>query len=58
MDYLLDVQDIHTFIGQYHILQGVDVRVQHRALRIAFRHSFAHDFAHRLEVVRVSGAGP
>jgi len=27
MDYLLDVQDIHTFIGQYHILQGVDVVV-------------------------------
>jgi branched-chain amino acid transport system ATP-binding protein len=27
MDYLLDVQDIHTFIGQYHILQGVSVRV-------------------------------
>ena len=27
MEYLLDVQDIHTFIGQYHILQGVDVRV-------------------------------
>jgi branched-chain amino acid transport system ATP-binding protein len=27
MDYLLDVRDIHTFIGQYHILQGVDVRV-------------------------------
>jgi branched-chain amino acid transport system ATP-binding protein len=27
MDYLLDIQDIHTFIGQYHILQGVDVRV-------------------------------
>lgn len=27
MDYLLDVQGIHTFIGQYHILQGVDVRV-------------------------------
>jgi len=27
MDYLLEVQDIHTFIGQYHILQGVDVRV-------------------------------
>ncbi len=27
MDFLLDVQDIHTFIGQYHILQGVDVRV-------------------------------
>lgn len=27
MDYLLDVQDIHTFIGQYHILQGVDLRV-------------------------------
>jgi branched-chain amino acid transport system ATP-binding protein len=26
MDYLLDVQDIHTFIGQYHILQGVNVR--------------------------------
>lgn len=27
MDYILDVQSIHTFIGQYHILQGVDVRV-------------------------------
>ena len=27
MDYLLDLQDIHTFIGQYHILQGVNVRV-------------------------------
>lgn len=27
MDYLLDVQGIHTFIGQFHILQGVDVRV-------------------------------
>ncbi|MFH1633260.1 MAG: ATP-binding cassette domain-containing protein, partial [Chloroflexota bacterium] len=27
MDYLLNVQDIHTFIGQYHILQGVNVRV-------------------------------
>lgn len=27
MEYILDVQDIHTFIGQYHILQGVKVRV-------------------------------
>ena len=27
MDYLLDVQGIHTFIGPYHILQGVDLRV-------------------------------
>lgn len=27
METILDVQDIHTFIGQYHILQGVDVRV-------------------------------
>lgn len=27
MAYILDAQDIHTFIGQYHILQGVDVRV-------------------------------
>lgn len=27
MDYLLDLQAIHTFIGQYHILQGVNVRV-------------------------------
>ena len=26
MDYILDVQDIHTFIGQYHILQGVSVQ--------------------------------
>jgi branched-chain amino acid transport system ATP-binding protein len=26
MEYILDVQDIHTFIGQYHILQGVSVR--------------------------------
>lgn len=27
MDYILDVQDIQTFIGQYHILQGVSVRM-------------------------------
>ena len=27
MEYILDVQNIHTFIGQYHILQGVHVRV-------------------------------
>lgn len=27
METILDVQDIHTFIGQYHILQGVSVRV-------------------------------
>jgi branched-chain amino acid transport system ATP-binding protein len=27
MEYILDVQNIHTFIGQYHILQGVNVRV-------------------------------
>ena len=27
MDTILDVQDIHTFIGQYHILQGVSVAV-------------------------------
>ena len=26
-DYILDVQDIQTFIGQYHILQGVNLRV-------------------------------
>ena len=26
MDYILNVQDIHTFIGQYHILQGVTVQ--------------------------------
>jgi len=27
METILDVQNIHTFIGQYHILQGVSVRV-------------------------------
>lgn len=27
MDHLLEVQGIHTFIGQYHILQGVDISV-------------------------------
>lgn len=27
MDYILEVEAIHTFIGQYHILQGVDLRV-------------------------------
>ena len=27
MEYILDVQNIHTFIGQYHILQGVTLRV-------------------------------
>lgn len=26
MEYILDVQEIHTFIGQYHILQGVSVQ--------------------------------
>lgn len=26
MEYILDVQDIHTFIGQYHILQGVSLQ--------------------------------
>ena len=32
MEYILDVQNIHTFIGQYHILQGVDVRVPKGAI--------------------------
>ena len=27
METILDTQDIHTFIGQYHILQGVSMRV-------------------------------
>lgn len=27
MDNLLEIQDIHTFIGQYHILQGVSANV-------------------------------
>ena len=27
MEYILDVQNIHTFIGQYHILQGVNLSV-------------------------------
>jgi len=27
MEDILDVQNIHTFIGQYHVLQGVNVRV-------------------------------
>ena len=27
METILEVQNIHTFIGQYHILQGVNVRV-------------------------------
>ena len=27
MEHMLEVQDIHTFIGQYHILQGVNVQV-------------------------------
>jgi branched-chain amino acid transport system ATP-binding protein len=26
MEYILDVHDIHTFIGQYHILQGVSLQ--------------------------------
>ncbi len=32
MDHLLEVQGIHTFIGQYHILQGVDVCVPKRSI--------------------------
>jgi branched-chain amino acid transport system ATP-binding protein len=27
MELILEVENIHTFIGQYHILQGVDLRV-------------------------------
>jgi branched-chain amino acid transport system ATP-binding protein len=27
MDNILEIQSIHTYIGQYHILQGVDVQV-------------------------------
>jgi branched-chain amino acid transport system ATP-binding protein len=27
MELILEVQNIHTYIGQYHILQGVDLRV-------------------------------
>lgn len=32
MDYLLEVQDIQTFIGQYHILQGVDINVPRKSI--------------------------
>jgi branched-chain amino acid transport system ATP-binding protein len=32
MDYLLQVQAIHTFIGQYHILQGVDAVVPRESI--------------------------
>jgi branched-chain amino acid transport system ATP-binding protein len=32
MEIILDVQNIHTFIRQYHILQGVDVRVPKGAI--------------------------
>ena len=27
MEYMLEVRDIHTFIGQFHILEGVNVQV-------------------------------
>jgi branched-chain amino acid transport system ATP-binding protein len=32
MDNLLEVQEIHTFIGQYHILQGVDAAVPRKSI--------------------------
>ncbi len=32
MEILLDVQEIQTFIGQYHILQGVNLRVPHGSI--------------------------
>jgi branched-chain amino acid transport system ATP-binding protein len=32
MDTILDVQNIHTFIGQYHILQGVSLEVPRGAI--------------------------
>lgn len=32
MDYILEVEAIHTFIGQYHILQGVDMRVPRHSI--------------------------
>jgi branched-chain amino acid transport system ATP-binding protein len=31
---LLDVQQIHTFIGQFHILEGVDVEVPHGTITV------------------------
>jgi branched-chain amino acid transport system ATP-binding protein len=32
MDHLLEVQGVQTFIGQYHILQGVDVLVPRKSI--------------------------
>jgi branched-chain amino acid transport system ATP-binding protein len=32
MDHLLEVQGVQTFIGQYHILQGVDVQVPRESI--------------------------
>lgn len=34
MDYILDVQDIHTYIGQFHILEGVSVRVKRGSITV------------------------
>ena len=32
MDYLLEIRDIHTFIAQFHILQGVTVQVPPKSI--------------------------
>ena len=34
MSLLLEVENIHTFIGQYHILEGVTVRVPDRSITV------------------------
>ncbi len=34
MDYILDVQDIHTYIGQFHILEGVSLRVKRGSITV------------------------
>lgn len=34
VDVVLNVQDVHTFIGQFHILEGVSVAVEHGSITV------------------------
>lgn len=34
MDYILEVQDIHTYIGQFHILEGVSLKVRRGSITV------------------------
>ena len=34
MEYILEVQNIHTYIGQFHILEGVSLQVKRGSITV------------------------